>query len=55
LDDKRSKVVLLSRSMLGVDKLTEESQKLFSGIKDFDRLIKIQIFDLEAVNSKKDT
>ncbi len=42
LSSMDAKVALVSRAALGIDELTEESLKLFSNVKDFERLAKIE-------------
>ena len=48
-----SKVALISRVVLGIDELTEESLKLFSSTKDFERVAKIELGYLERLAKKK--
>lgn len=44
-----TKVALLSRAVLGVDELTDESLRLFSSSKGFENLAKIELSELEEL------
>jgi hypothetical protein len=44
-----TKVALLSRAVLGVDELTDESLRLFSSSKGFENLTKIELNELEQL------
>ena len=48
-----TKVALVSRVVLGVDELTEESLKLFSSTKDFEKVAKIKSEYFERLAKKK--
>ncbi len=48
-----AKVALVSRVVLGIDELIEESLKLFSSTKDFERVAKIEPAYFERLAKKK--
>ncbi len=48
-----TKVALVSRVVLGIDELTEESLKLFSSTKDLERVVKIESEYFERLAKKK--
>lgn len=48
-----AKAVLISRTVLGVDKLTGESIKLFASKKDFERLTEIEIDHFKKMYDEK--
>jgi hypothetical protein len=51
---RETKVALLSRVVLGIDELTEESLKLFSSKMDIERIANIEVEHLKAMQEKAD-
>lgn len=47
-----AKVALVSRALLGVDELSDESLKLFSSMKNFERLAKIELEELKVLKKR---
>jgi len=48
-----AKVALVSRALLGVDELSDESLKLFSSVQDFERLAKIEAKELTILAERE--
>jgi hypothetical protein len=48
-----AKVALISRAIIGADELTEESIKLFSSKKDYDKLTGLEVRHFEAIYNQK--
>ena len=48
-----TKVALASRVVLGIDELSEESLELFSSVKGFERVVKIEPEYFERLGKEK--